>query len=527
MNKVFLSRDIQVEPLIDQWYAWTHVIPPALAARHLCERYMRIMESYIMAPMVHANAVKNPKLLGGPFIDYEGKRADEIAELLKQTLSKRSELVKLSKALEELDRLLQTRAKGDSLMALYPLVPELLRGYVELVYDLNNHPSYRLIEPLIYHRYYRDDGQTLMLSRTGGDDRPFILSTPRLPGVGLVELRLPFHSDSIDYLFSSKTTPKPFGEIKKRCGVSDADEPLFRSFFTEEPPPEYSRYEGRGVRWRYFGHACILLETLDVTLLFDPVLSYTYESGISRYTYDDLPEHIDYVLITHNHQDHVLLETLLQLRPKVRNIIVPRSGTGLLQDPSLKWALEKLGFSNIIELNEMQAVKLEGGSITGLPFLGEHGDLNVQTKLAYLVELQGQKLLFAADSCNVEPELYRLLRTEVGDVRALFVGMECDGAPVSWIYGPLWTQRLDRAHDESRRLNGSNFAQAIEIVDALDCKEVFVYAMGQEPWLNHVMSLKYTPESNPIMQSNKLIEECRQRGMLAERLFGEREMLLD
>ena len=47
-----------------------------------------------------------------------------------------------------------------------------------------------------------------------------------------------------------------------------------------------------------------------MSALFDPVLSYTYESGISRYTYDDLPDRIDYVLVTHNHQDHILFETL-------------------------------------------------------------------------------------------------------------------------------------------------------------------------------------------------------------------------
>jgi hypothetical protein len=50
--------------------------------------------------------------------------------------------------------------------------------------------------------------------------------------------------------------------------------------------------------------------------------------------------------------------------------------------------------------------------------------------------------------------------------------------------------------------------------------------MGQEPWLNYVMSLKYTEQSNPIIQSNKLIETCRSHGMVAERLFGEREILL-
>jgi hypothetical protein len=50
--------------------------------------------------------------------------------------------------------------------------------------------------------------------------------------------------------------------------------------------------------------------------------------------------------------------------------------------------------------------------------------------------------------------------------------------------------------------------------------------MGQEPWLNYVMSLKYTEQSNPIIQSNKLIEECRKRGIITERLFGEKEILL-
>jgi hypothetical protein len=54
----------------------------------------------------------------------------------------------------------------------------------------------------------------------------------------------------------------------------------------------------------------------------------------------------------------------------------------------------------------------------------------------------------------------------------------------------------------------------------------YVYAMGQEPWLNYVMSVKYTPESHPIVQSNKLLESCAQKGIVAERLFGEKEILL-
>ena len=64
------------------------------------------------------------------------------------------------------------------------------------------------------------------------------------------------------------------------------------------------------------------------------------------------------------------------------------------------------------------------------------------------------------------------------------------------------------------------------MVDELKPKEIYVYAMGQEPWLGYITSIKYTEESNPIIASNKLIAECQERGLASERLFGEREMFL-
>jgi L-ascorbate metabolism protein UlaG (beta-lactamase superfamily) len=296
---------------------------------------------------------------------------------------------------------------------------------------------------------------------------------------------------------------------------------------TPDPPPSCLPYRGRGVRWRYFGHACILLETPDLSMLFDPALSYTYESDVSRYTYQNLPDSIDYVVITHNHQDHILFETILQIRHKVKNFIVPTSSGGALQDPSLKLILKNIGCGNVIELDQMESLQLGKSSITALPFLGEHSDLNVRCKAAHLVRVGRRSLLFAADSCNLEPRLYEHLYREVGDVDAIFLGMECDGAPLSWLYGPLLTKKIERAMDESRRLAGSNFDQAIDIVRQFKSKEVFVYAMGQEPWLSYIMSLKYTEQSRPIIESNRLIKECSERGIRAERLFGKKEILIE
>jgi len=328
-EQYYLQQNVQIEPLVDQWYAWPHLVPPATTARNITHRHFKIMDSYINAPQIHASAVKNPKMLGGPFIDYSGKRVDEIRELRENTKRDRAALIRLSKALDSLDEMLRSSAKGYSLHPLYEKIPPLLRGYVELAYDLNNNPSFRLIEPLLYRSHYYDPSlQSLMLSTISNDDRPFVLSTPRLESEAALHLRLPFHSPVIDDMFRLKSAPRPWGEIKEMLCVPDSRNNLLKSFLTPEPRPKYCPYTGPGVRWRYFGHACILIESRGISMLLDPVLSYTYENGISRYTYLDLPDSIDYVLVTHNHQDHILFETLLQIRHKVKNIIVPRSGGG-------------------------------------------------------------------------------------------------------------------------------------------------------------------------------------------------------
>jgi L-ascorbate metabolism protein UlaG (beta-lactamase superfamily) len=524
---LYLRPNVQIEPLIDYWYAWAYLIPPATAARNITERHLKIMDSYLAAPQIHANAVKNPKMLGGPFIDYGGKRVEEIRALRDLIKNKRSHLLELSQALHSLDELLRTSAKGFSLQLLYPQIPDSLRGFVELTYDLNNQASFRLIEPLLYRsRFYDRSQQSLTLSTITQDDRPFVLSTPRLPSPDTLHLHQPFEAPIIDALFKLKARPQTWINIKDLLQFEDTNDDLMHSFVTVQEPPTYVPYSGTGVRWRYFGHACILIESRGLTFLFDPVLSYTYESGVSRYTYLDLPDVIDYVVITHNHQDHVLFETLLQIRHKVRVILVPRNGGGHLQDPSLKLLLNNCGFTNVVEVAEMDTITDNGIRITGLPFFGEHGDLGILSKMAWLVMIGRHKLLFAADSCNIEPRLYEHVHNAVGDVDVLFLGMECDGAPLSWLYGPLLTQHMERAKDESRRLAGSNFEQAIELVNCFRCREVYVYAMGQEPWLNYIMSIKYSDESRPIIESNRLVAACRERGLAAERLYGEKEILL-
>ena len=82
----------------------------------------------------------------------------------------------------------------------------------------------------------------------------------------------------------------------------------------------------------------------------------------------------------------------------------------------------------------MESLAFNGGAITAVPFLGEHADLDVRAKAGYAVRIGRRIILFLADSDNVEPRLYRHVPPKVGTPDALFLGMECDGAPLSLHY---------------------------------------------------------------------------------------------
>lgn len=79
----------------------------------------------------------------------------------------------------------------------------------------------------------------------------------------------------------------------------------------------------------WFGHSSYFIQIDGKKFLIDPVLSgaaspveFTTRAfkGTDRYTTDDIPE-IDYLIITHDHWDHLDYETVLALKPKIKKII--------------------------------------------------------------------------------------------------------------------------------------------------------------------------------------------------------------
>jgi len=519
-----------VEALVDRWVAWPHTFSPVPYSLHMLNYQKNTLESYLKNPEIHVKSSSNPKLLGGPFVNIPAQRAPEVAELLARMASEHSRELQLARDLTDFQNLLDKEAVGQTLETYYEKMPESLRGRVELLYDYNSRPIVRCIESLFYQSpHYKKHLQSLRLfSQTHDRARSYYMSTPRLPEADAIEWNLPFAHSDIDELFKLDNRPQPLGHIREILGLNVADEDKLKALLSDRPHGASQAWQGEGVRVRYLGHASVLIEFNGVAILIDPFISVQpSQGGMTRYTFQDLPPHIDFVLITHGHHDHYVFETLLRLRHKIGCLVVPKSSGIFYGDISLKLLAREMGFRHVVEVEPLDSIPLPGGEIIAAPFLGEHNDLP-HAKSAYLIRSGHEQILFAADSNCLDQRMYEYLCRDLGPIKVVFLGMECVGAPLSWVYGPLLPKLPDHKQSQSRRSKGSDSAAALNLLQAVKSDQVYIYALGREPWLQYFMALE--PEDNDayMIEINKLLAPCKDSGFVdARRLYGKDDIFLN
>jgi L-ascorbate metabolism protein UlaG (beta-lactamase superfamily) len=123
-------------------------------------------------------------------------------------------------------------------------------------------------------------------------------------------------------------------------------------------PPPPARVEGNGLRVTYINHATVLLQLNGVNILTDPVWSERASpvtwAGPRRVRspglrFEDLPR-IDLVLISHNHYDHMDLDTLRRLQDAYHPRILVALGNRAF--------LERKGIVDVIEFDWWQSLQL-------------------------------------------------------------------------------------------------------------------------------------------------------------------------
>lgn len=154
-----------------------------------------------------------------------------------------------------------------------------------------------------------------------------------------------------------------------------------------------------GISILWIGHASVLIQIHDRVFLTDPVFTRTVgmvssrvvEPGVNPSTLS----HVDYVLISHTHFDHLNYGSLGEL-PKQSKLLVPFGAA--------KYTPE-FGFQETTEMKPWDVVEEDGVRITAVPaqhFGGRYGFDILWTEgqgyTGYVIQYNGKTVYFAGDT---------------------------------------------------------------------------------------------------------------------------------
>ncbi len=152
----------------------------------------------------------------------------------------------------------------------------------------------------------------------------------------------------------------------------------------------------------WFGHSSYYMQLNGKKILVDPVfsgaaspVSFTTKAfkGSDVYTVADLPE-IDYLFISHDHYDHLDHKTIVELRTKVKKVIMGLGVGGHFEH----WGYDT---AKLIERDWYEDITLDGLTVHTTParhFSGRGFKRNNTLWMSYVLETPSKKIYIGGDS---------------------------------------------------------------------------------------------------------------------------------
>ena len=196
-----------------------------------------------------------------------------------------------------------------------------------------------------------------------------------------------------------------FNRLKKFKNINDAKEPHTKpSIKLPEIKPNLNQFVSHkeGLHYIWFGHSTFLVNINGKILLFDPVFS-KYASPFIFFNkrfqppvvnLEELPI-IDYIIISHDHYDHLDTKSIKYFKNKNTKFIVP---LGILSHLRT-WGIEKDRVTELDWWNKTQDLGLTFISTPSQHFSGRKGFFTNNTLWAsWVVYDEKYKIFFSGDS---------------------------------------------------------------------------------------------------------------------------------
>ncbi len=208
--------------------------------------------------------------------------------------------------------------------------------------------------------------------------------------------------------------------LKWKCGAKPKLWPKsLENRFFDTPPAQVL---GSELRISFVGHATLLIQTQGINIVTDPVwtealtnLSYFSIKRVAKpgIAFENLPK-IDLVLISHNHYDHLNLETLSRICQKDNcRVIAPLGNDAIIHayDPSIHvQTLDWQQSYRVSESIEIHLLPAQHWSARGV------FDINKALWGAFVIATGGGNIYFAGDT-GFEPALFSQAKETFGRFR--------------------------------------------------------------------------------------------------------------
>jgi L-ascorbate metabolism protein UlaG (beta-lactamase superfamily) len=202
----------------------------------------------------------------------------------------------------------------------------------------------------------------------------------------------------------------------------------------DDVPP--ARVTGDRLRVSFVGHSTVLLQTQGLNILTDPVWSEQVGPfkgvGPRRRTapgvrFDDLPK-IDLILISHNHYDHLDLDTVQRIHDRDRpRMVAPLGNDTIIQSRDAAIRVDTLDWGDSITISDGVTIRLEPMHHWSAR---SWWDRNEALWGAHVIETPGGRIYFAGDTGYGAGDYYRAAQAKYGAFRLAILPI---GA-----YAPRW-----------------------------------------------------------------------------------------